>query len=132
MKSSFTSEYWAPRLLSVLRMVCGYIVLFNGWERIRENPPVVFTGATDSIEAILFWVGLACGALLLVGLFTRLVATFLFLVTALKYALFTVVYGHYPPLIFDDRLLLFCFVFLFVSAAGPGQWGLDALRGRQG
>lgn len=131
MNSSFSNEYWTPRLLSVLRMVCGYIVLFNGWERIRENPPVSFSSATDAIAAVLFWIGLACGFLLLIGLLTRVAAFLLFLATSLTYALYSIVFGHYPPFIFDDRLLLFCFVFLFISAAGPGQWGIDTLRNRQ-
>ena len=34
------------------------------------------------------------------------------------------------PLIDGHRAILFCFIFLYLSAAGAGPWSVDALRGK--
>jgi putative oxidoreductase len=69
------------------------------------------------------------GCLLLVGLFTRPVAFLLSGEMAVAYFQF-----HYPQspwLVVNQGMAaaLFCFVWLFFSAAGAGPWSLDAARG---
>jgi len=36
----------------------------------------------------------------------------------------------FPYLNGGDNAVLFCFVFLYLSAVGPGPWSLDRARGR--
>ncbi len=68
------------------------------------------------------------GLLIIVGLFTRLTAFVLAGFLAAAYFM-----GHAPnsffPLINNgDAAILFCFIFLYFSAAGAGPWSLDAKR----
>ena len=70
------------------------------------------------------------GALLILGLFTRPVAFLLAGEMAIAYF-----YGHAPNgfwtvLNQGTPAVLYCFVFLYLSAAGPGRWSLDAKRGQ--
>lgn len=36
--------------------------------------------------------------------------------------------SFWPVVNMGDAAILFCFVFLYVSLAGPGEWSLDGLR----
>jgi putative oxidoreductase len=71
------------------------------------------------------------GALLLVGLFTRPVAFVLSGEMAVAYFMGHAPQGFWPVLNLGAPAILFCFLWLYVSAAGPGPWSLDALRGRR-
>jgi putative oxidoreductase len=37
----------------------------------------------------------------------------------------------FPAINQGDAAILFCFVFLYLSAAGPGPWSIDNARGRR-
>ena len=78
------------------------------------------------------WIGGALevfgGALLLVGLFTRPVAFLLSGEMAVAYFQFHFPRGFWPVVNMGVPAVLYCFVWLYLSAAGPGPWSLDALR----
>lgn len=68
------------------------------------------------------------GLLLLVGLFTRPVAFVLSGLMAVAYWIAHAPQNTYPVLNGGDAAILFCFVFLYIAAAGPGSFSLDAAR----
>lgn len=70
------------------------------------------------------------GLLLLVGLFARPVAFLLSGEMAVAYFVRHAPLGFWPILNRGEAALLFCFLWLYLAAAGPGPWSLDALRGR--
>ena len=72
------------------------------------------------------------GLLLLAGLFTRPTAFILSGEMAFAYFIGHAPRGLWPVLNEGSGAILFCFVYLYLSAAGPGPWSLDALlrRGR--
>ena len=70
------------------------------------------------------------GALLLVGLFTRPVAFILSGMMAVAYFQFHQPQGFWPVMNGGIPAILYCFVWLYFSAAGAGPWSLDARRGR--
>ncbi len=121
---------WSPRLLSLLRIMAGLLLMQFGMAKLLGFPNVpsfahvtLFSliGAAGTIE-------LVGGALLTLGLFARPVAFVLSGEMAFAYFL-----GHFPkgfiPLVNGGTLaVLFCFAFLYLSAAGPGPWSLDATR----
>lgn len=72
------------------------------------------------------------GALLLVGLFTRPVAFLLAGEMATAYFLAHAPRGFWPILNGGEVAVLFCFIWLYLAAAGGGSWSLDALRERAG
>jgi putative oxidoreductase len=71
------------------------------------------------------------GALLIVGLFTRLVAFILSGEMAFAYWMAHAPQGPFPLANGGDAAILYCFVFLYLVFAGGGPWSLDALRRRE-
>jgi putative oxidoreductase len=126
MESTWQSV-WAPRLLSILRIVAALIFFEHGTQKLlgfpvsdRPAPELLTMGG---IAGVLELVG---GALLALGLFTRPVAFILSGEMAVAYW-----WAHAPQSFFPvnnggDAAILYCFVFLYLFAAGPGPWSLDA------
>ena len=122
-----------PFLLSALRIVAAYVYLAHGTQKLfafptsgaaHAVPLASLMGAAGIIESI-------GGTLMLLGLFTRPVA---FLISGqMAYTYFTqhVPRGvwYFPILNGGDLAVLFCFLWLFFCAAGPGPISVDALRG---
>lgn len=131
-------ERWrllAPYLLSVLRIVCAFISMQYGSSKLFAIPAAVMPGGGTAPLASLAGVAgaleLVGGALLFVGLFTRPVAFLLSGQMAIAYFVGHAPNGLWPALNGGAPAVLFCFLWLYVSAAGPGPWSLDALRGRK-
>jgi putative oxidoreductase len=120
-------EAWAPRLLSVLRIVAGLTFLEHGTQKLLgfPPPPMPMQGTMLMAGGALELVG---GFLILIGLFTRPVAFILAGEMAVAYWVFHFPKGPFPALNMGDAAILFCFVFLYLSAAGPGPWSVDAMR----
>lgn len=87
-------------------------------------PPLSLAG----IAAILEVFG---GAILFVGLFTRPVAFILSGEMAFAYFIGSAPRGIWPILNQGVPTILFCFLFLYISAAGPGAWSIDATLRRR-
>jgi putative oxidoreductase len=67
------------------------------------------------------------GALLVVGLFTRPAAFITSGMCAVGYFMAHAPRGFYPALNGGELIVLYCFVFLYIAAAGPGPWSVDAV-----
>ena len=126
---------WSPRLLSVLRIMAALLYMAHGTQKLLGFPamtggrpmPELLTlqGVSGILEVVL-------GALLALGLFTRPAAF-----VASGHMAFAYFIGHagrsfFPALNNGDAAILYCFIFLYLSAAGPGPWSLDATRARSG
>jgi len=117
---------WTARLLSVLRIVAGFMFTLHGTEKWLSFPvppphPTVFwseTGISGSLE-------LVGGFLLMIGLFTRPVAFVLSGLMAFAYFLAHAPGGFWPIVNKGELAALYCFVFLYMAAAGGGPWSLD-------
>jgi putative oxidoreductase len=124
---------WAPRLLSVLRIVTALIFLEHGAQKLLGFPPMP-PGAPMPAPFTLLWFGgileLFGGLLLLIGLFSRPVAFLLSGEMAVAYWMFHAPQGPFPALNMGDAAILYCFVFLYLAAAGPGPWSVDSMRGQ--
>jgi len=133
MKSSVVS-WFAPYLLSVLRMIAAFLYIAHGTQKLFGFPATaprptfaVFTllGVAGVLEAF-------GGGLMLLGLFTRPVA--FILSGQMAYAYFT---QHAPqspwPLLNGGELsVLYCFIWLYFTAAGAGPLSVDALIRKRG
>jgi putative oxidoreductase len=124
---------WAPYLQSVLRIVVAFLFVAHGTQKLFAFP---VAEARDPVPLVSL-LGLAAmlevfgGWLLLVGLFTRPVAFLVAGEMAVAYFMAHAPRGFWPLLNGGEPAVLFCFVWLYLAAAGPGPWSLDALwRGR--
>ena len=71
------------------------------------------------------------GLLLMLGLFTRPVAFVLAGEMAFAYWMSHAPRSFFPVLNGGDAAILYCFVFLYFVAAGPGAWAIDIARGKE-
>jgi putative oxidoreductase len=120
---------WSPQLLSVMRIMAGLLFMEHGTMKLFDFPApappglghglLLFTGILETFG----------GAALALGLFTRLVAFLLSGEMAVAYWMFHGPSNFYPIANMGEAAVLYCFVFLYIAAAGPGAWSIDALIG---
>jgi putative oxidoreductase len=123
---------WTPYALGVLRIVAGLIFLEHGTQKLLGFP----AGERAFVEAwtLSWWAGvfeLVLGALITLGLFTRVAAFIASGEMAFAYWLAHAPQDFFPVNNGGDASILYCFVFLFLVFAGPGKWSLDGLRGAE-
>lgn len=121
---------WAPRMLSILRIVAALIFLAHGTQKLLGFPPSDGAPAPFTLSWIAGTIELFCGALLVVGLFTRPAAFLASGLMAFAYWLAHAPQSAFPVNNGGDAAILYCFIFLYLVFAGPGPWSLDALRKR--
>ena len=131
MDSTFLAP-WSPRLLSVLRIVSGLLFMQHGTSKFFGFPYVEMLANVPvfylvGIAGLLELIG---GALLVVGLFTRPVAFILSGMMAVAYFMAHVAQSFFPLVNQGELAILYCFVFLYFAAAGPGPWSVDAMMRR--
>ena len=131
MNTNALSVTWAPRLLSVLRIVAGLLFLAHGTQKLLGFPARMGGGGAPELVSLIGMAGLlelVGGALIVLGLFTRPVAFVLSGQMAVAYFMAHAPKSPFPALNGGDAAILFCFVFLYLAAAGAGPWSLDAQR----
>jgi putative oxidoreductase len=127
-------RFWAPYLLSVLRIVAAFLFIQFGTGKLFAFPAALMPGGGTAPFGTLAWFAGAIetfgGPFVLVGLFTRPVAFILSGEMAFAYFIGHAPQGFWPVLNQGHPAILFCFVFLYFSAAGPGPWSLDFMLRR--
>lgn len=121
---------WAPYLRSVLRIVAALSFMTHGTQKLFAAP-VAEPRDPVSLVSLMGLAGLLetfGGALLLLGLFTRPVAFLLSGEMAAAYFIAHAPRGFWPVLTGGEVPMLFCFIWLYLAAAGPGPWSVDAAR----
>ncbi|MCY1705456.1 DoxX family protein [Pannonibacter sp. SL95] len=118
-------------LLSALRLMSGLLFLQHGTTKYLSLPPSDFSGVAPlSLPGIAGMIELATGLLIAVGLFTRPAAFLASGTMAAAYFLAHAPQNFYPILNGGELAVLYCFVFLYLAAAGGGRFSVDALLGR--
>jgi len=138
MTASFVASrrsVWGPRFQSLLRIVSALMFMNAGTMKLFAFPAGV---PPDGGTVELFsQIGLGAvlevfgGLLMLLGLFTRPVAFILAGEMAVAYFQFHFPQGFWPTMNGGVAAALYCFIWLYFSAAGPGPWSLDARRGKR-
>jgi putative oxidoreductase len=132
---TWLSRYALP-LQSILRIVTGLLFLEHGMQKLFNFPPpsaamVAMTAhVPDNVRTLLLVAGcieLIAGALITLGLFSRFAAFIASGEMAFAYWLGHVFQSHslFPTVNGGDAAILFCFVFLYLAAAGPGPLAVN-------
>ena len=117
---------YQPQALAALRIMSALLFIEHGTQKFFNFPPAEqpfgdlmnLIGVAGTLEVV-------GGLLLLVGLFTRPVAFVLCGFMAVAYFMAHAPQSFFPVNNRGDAAVLFCFVFLYLSAAGPGAFALD-------
>ncbi len=123
---------YAPYVLSIVRIVVALLFFEHGLSKMFGFPQ----GPALPVDFSLHWfsgvIELVGGALVALGLFTRVAAFIVSGEMAFAYFLSHAPHGFFPILNRGDGAILYCFIFLYIAFAGAGPWSLDALwnRGR--
>jgi putative oxidoreductase len=130
-KLHFTaSDVWADRGISMLRIVSGLLFMSHGIVKLFGFP----AGAQPGQVPLLGLMGFAGtlelfgGFLIMIGLLTRPVAFVLAGEMAVAYFMAHLPQSLFPVLNYGEPAILFCFIFLCLSATGAGSWSIDAAR----
>lgn len=119
------SEGWQPHLLALLRITSAYMFLLHGGAKLLGGT------SWNSLMGVAMGLELVGGALLVLGLLVRPVAFILSGEMAAAYFIAHASAANFwlPLKNGGESAALFCFIFLYLSAAGGGAWALDRLRG---
>ncbi len=123
---------WQPQLLAILRIVVALLFLEHALIKLLGFPP----GGKPGLQEVgsFLWIAgiveLVTSVLVLLGLFTRLAAFVAAGEMAVAYWMVHAKMGLYPAVNMGEGAILFCFVFLYLAAAGPGAWSIDEARRR--
>ena len=123
----FILDRWAPQLLSLLRIVVGFLYLCHGSAKLLGYPPGMEGIHLMSLMGLAGVLELVGGALVCVGLFTKPAAFILSGEMAVAYFMVHASGGFLPFVNHGEAAVFYCFVFLYLSAAGPGPIALDAM-----
>ena len=123
-------QRWQSQLLAILRIVVGLLFLEHGTQKffafpapfpVHPLPPMLVAAGTIELVA---------GILITLGLSTRLAAFVAAGEMAAAYFIGHFPKGFWPVANMGEGAILFCFVFLYLAAAGPGAWSVDGARFR--
>jgi putative oxidoreductase len=119
-----------PLLLSALRIVTGLLLLQHGTTKYLGFPATEMSGVPPfTMGGIAGMLELVGGILLIIGLFTRPVAFILSGMLAVAYFVAHAPQGFFPILNGGELAALYCFVLLYIAAAGAGPLSIDNVRG---
>ncbi|WP_366554780.1 DoxX family protein [Aquibaculum sediminis] len=125
---------FAPRMLSVLRIMSGLLFLAHGTQKFLFFPGGESAGFGWTFSHPAAYAGLVelvAGALVAVGLFTRPAAFLASGTMAFAYFMGHASQSFWPVNNGGDAAILYCFLFLYFVFAGPGPISVDAYRVRR-
>jgi putative oxidoreductase len=125
-------DTWTPRALALLRIVTCYLFLQHATAKLFGVPHIAMFDGLQlmSLPGIAGMIEIVATPFVLLGLFTRPAAFILSGEMAVAYFIGHAPNGHVlsPLLNQGESAVLFCFIFLYLSAAGPGAWSVDGMR----
>jgi putative oxidoreductase len=120
----FLSKY-SPQILGVLRIVVGLLFLEHGLMKLVGFPAAMGASPLPPLMLAAGIIETVGGALVALGLFSRFAAFICSGQMAVAYFIAHFPRGIYPSLNGGDAAILFCFIFLYLAAAGPGAFAIN-------
>ena len=124
-------QSWTPYLLSALRIITAFCFMQHGMMKLFAFPKGMGPENSTAVMWTQIWFAGVFEAfgdgLMLLGLFTRPVAFLLSGEMAVTYFQFHASRGFWPAMNGGEVAVLFCFIWLFISAAGGGPLSVDAM-----
>ena len=120
---------YQPQALGALRIMTALLFIEHGTQKFFDFPPAEQPfGDLMNLIGVAGALEIVGGVLILLGLFTRPAALVLCGFMAVAYFMAHAPQSFFPVNNRGDAAILFCFVFLYLTAAGPGAFALDNRR----
>jgi putative oxidoreductase len=120
---------FSSQIFAILRIVAGLMWALHGTQKIfgwpgkggggGELPPLMVAAG---------WIEIVAGLLIAIGLFGSLAAFIASGQMAVAYFKAHAPQDFWPTVNQGEVAVLYCFLFLYIAAVGPGIWSVDALR----
>jgi putative oxidoreductase len=121
---------WSGHILSILRILAAGTFMTHGAMKLFGWPSSMGDGPLPTLMLVAGLLEVVGGLLLILGLFSRPVAFILSGLMAAAYFMAHAPQNFFPVLNNGEAAMLFCWVFLYIAAAGPGPLSVDAKLGR--
>jgi putative oxidoreductase len=124
---------WGPRVLGLLRIVTAFLFIQHGTAKLFHVPHIEMMDGVQLMSLVGFAgvLEVAGGALLLLGLFTRPVAFILSGEMAFAYFMQHAPSNILPILNGGELAVQWCFLYLYLPAAGAGAFSVDGSLSRR-
>ncbi|GIQ78975.1 DoxX family protein [Bradyrhizobium sp. RD5-C2] len=127
---------WQPTALSLFRFITGLLLFQYGVAKIFKFPVLAYFANIPPLIQAAGWLELVLGALLMLGLFSRLAAFILSGEMAFAYFLGHMLKNPVEPVLLPllnngTAAILFCFACLYLATSGPGPISVDAAMGKK-
>ena len=129
-----TPSRWAPRVLSIMRIVVGIVFISFGTMKVLGWPPTPTPMPPIPIFSQTWiggWMEVIGGTLIVLGLLTRPVAFLLSGEMAVAYFQFHAPQSPFPGVNMGTPAILYCWFWFYLVFAGAGEWSLDAVIARK-
>ena len=118
-------------IYAIFRIIVGFLFMWHGAQKFFNYPPlppgVVLPFHIVAIGGTVEFVG---GILICIGLFTPWAAFIACGEMAYAYWTSHAIRGLLPMVNKGELAVLYCFIFLFISAHGSGIWSVDSILKR--
>jgi putative oxidoreductase len=124
---------FAPHLFALLRIIAGLMFAMHGTQKIFAWPTAGPGGGGGGLPPLMLaagWIEIIGGVLIAIGFFASFAAFICSGEMAVAYFKVHAPNGFWPTVNQGELAVLYCFLFLYIAAAGAGIWSIDALRTR--
>jgi len=125
MNIAMRMQSWAPAAHAALRVMTGLLFMEHGTGKMLGFPLLQLGNMPHGMLIFTGLMELVGGLLITIGFLTRPTAFILSGFMAAAYFIAHAPQGFFPALNFGEPAILYCFVFLFLSFAGPGAFAVD-------
>ena len=119
---------WQPQLLALLRIVTALLFLEHATQKFFAFPAPLMPGPLPPPFVAAGVIEVTASVLVALGLFTRLAAFVAAGEMAVAYFMIHLPQSFWPALNKGEAAILYCFIFLYLAAAGAGAWSIDGMR----
>lgn len=118
-------DRYASQILGITRIVAGLLFLEHGTTKHLNFPPGDMHPPIASLGGAAGVIEIIAGALIVLGFYSRPAAFIASGTMAFAYWLVHAPQNFFPVLNRGDAAILFCFLFLYIAAAGPGAFSIN-------
>jgi putative oxidoreductase len=118
-------DRYASQILGITRIITGLLFLEHGLMKLVGFPAAMGAGPLPPLMLAAGIIETVGGILVALGLFSRIAAFICSGQMAVAYFMVHAAKGIYPALNGGDGAILFCFIFLYLAAAGPGSFAIN-------